>query len=131
MTLTPVQVRANELSNLIIGAAIEVHRHLGPGLLESAYEACLCHERAIQGIQFDRQLPLKVEYKNVTLDCVYRLDLLVENLVIVDVKSVERLAPIHDAQILSYMRLKKCWLGLLINFNVQLLKQGVKRLVLN
>ncbi len=122
---------ANRLSNLIIGAAIAVHRELGPGLLESAYEACLHHELSQQGLRVERQVSQPVIYKGIHLDCGYRLDLLVEDLVIVELKTVESLQPIHDAQLLTYLKLKKLWLGLLINFNVPVLKNGIKRLVNN
>ncbi|NJM06310.1 GxxExxY protein [Candidatus Gracilibacteria bacterium] len=121
--------RADALSKQLIGAAIEVHRALGPGLLESAYEACLCHELKLRSIPFERQVALPVIYKGTMLDCGYRLDLLVGNLVIVELKAIDELEPIHEAQLLTYLRLKKLWLGLLINFNVPVLKQGIKRLV--
>ena len=119
----------NDISGKIIGAAIEVHRKLGPGLLESAYEECLCCEMALRGIKFERQVPLPLNYKGVDLDCGYRLDLLVEDKVIVELKSIETLEPIHDAQLLTYLRLRNAWLGLIINFNVMRLKDGVRRLV--
>jgi len=122
-------VRADQLSNGIIGAAIEVHRALGPGLLESAYEECLAHELRLRGIGFERQVPLPVIYKGVRLDCGYRLDLLVEDLVIVELKAVDALMPIHEAQLLTYLRMRGRWLGLLINFNTPALKHGLKRLV--
>lgn len=121
--------RSDELSNLIIGAAIEVHRHLGPGLLESAYEECLCHELVLNKISFERQKPLPVIYKGVHLDCGYRLDILVEKLVILELKTVEHIEPIHEAQLLTYLKLSGLWLGLLINFNVPVLKQGIRRIV--
>ena len=121
--------RCNKLSNQIIGAAIEVHRHLGPGLLESAYEECLCYELSKLDIQFERQIPLPVKYKMVQLDCDYRLDLLVEKLVIVELKSVKEIDPIHEAQLLTYLRIANLWLGLLINFNVKQLKDGIRRIV--
>lgn len=120
---------ANRLSNVIIGAAIQVHRELGPGLLESAYEACLKYELAQQGLRVESQVSQPVIYKGIHLDCGYRLDLLVEDLIIVELKTVESLHPIHDAQLLTYLKLKNLWLGLLINFNVPLLKNGIKRLV--
>ncbi|NTU82968.1 MAG: GxxExxY protein [Chloroflexales bacterium] len=123
------RARADQLSKEIIGAAIEVHRALGPGLLESAYEACLGHELSLRGVAYARQVALPIVYKSVQLDCGYRLDLLVGNLVIVEIKAVEEIVPIHDAQLLTYLRLKGLWLGLLINFNVPVLKQGIKRLV--
>ena len=120
---------ANRLSNQVIGAAIEVHRILGPGLLESAYEECLCRELLLRGIPFQRQVALPVEYKGVSLECGYRLDLLVGELVVIELKSVDKLEPIHEAQLLTYLRLSNLWLGLLINFNTVLLKNGIKRLV--
>ncbi len=119
----------NDISGKIIGAAIEVHKHLGPGLLESAYEECLCCEMTLRGIKFERQVPLPLNYKGVDLDCGYRMDLLVEDKVIVELKSIEALEPIHDAQLLTYLRLRDAWLGLIINFNVIMLKDGVRRLV--
>ena len=113
----------------IIGAAIEVHRHLGPGLLESAYEACLAFELVKLGFKVEQQKPLPLKYKEVQLDCGYRHDLVVEEAVIVEVKAVDQLAPIHDAQLLSYLRISGKSVGLLINFNVRILKNGLKRLV--
>jgi GxxExxY protein len=121
--------KANQLSNQIIGSAIEVHRALGPGLLESAYETCLCHELRLRSIPFERQVQLPVEYKGVKLDAGYRIDILVDQLVIVELKAVERLEPIHEAQLLTYLKLRQLWLGLLINFNVPVLKHGIKRMV--
>jgi GxxExxY protein len=124
-----VKDRANRLSKQIIGAAPEVHRHLGPGLLESAYQVCLCRELSLPGIPFEPQLPLPITYKGMTIDAAYRLDLKVDRLVIVELKAVDKLEPIHEAQLLTYLRLTHVWLGLLINFNVALLKDGIKRLV--
>ena len=121
----------NELTQAIIGAAIEVHKALGPGLLESAYEECLCKELTLRQIPFERQRPLPVEYKGTKLDCGYRLDLLVANQVVVEIKSIEVVLPIHQAQLLTYLKLGKWQAGLLINFNVPVLKQGIKRLVLD
>jgi GxxExxY protein len=121
--------KLNHITDQVIGAAIEVHRALGPGLLESAYEACLAFELAQRGLKVEPQKPLPVVYKEVHLDCGYRLDLLVENAVIVEIKAVESLAPIHQAQLLSYLRLSGCKVGLLINFNVKVLKDGLRRLV--
>jgi GxxExxY protein len=121
----------NELTERIIGACIEIHRSLGPGLLESAYEECLCHELSVAGIAFERQKPLPVYYKNVKLDCGYCLDLVVEGKVIVELKAIENLMPIHEAQLLTYLKLSGLTLGLLINFNVPMLKNGVKRIVNN
>jgi GxxExxY protein len=122
-------LKPNELTQAIIGAAIEVHRTLGPGLLESAYEECLCRELAIRQLAFERQRPLPLNYKGVPLDCGYRLDLLVANTVVVEIKTVEALLPIHEAQVLTYLRLGGWQIGLLINFNVAKLKDGVQRLV--
>ena len=121
--------RENEFSRQIVGAAIEVHRRLGPGLLESAYEECLCRELFLREVPFQRQVPLPLEYKGLKLDCSYRLDVVVGGLVVVEIKSVEGIDPIHEAQLLTYLRLSNLWLGLLINFNVPLLKSGVKRIV--
>ena len=119
----------NEITELVIGAAIEVHRALGPGLLESAYEACLAWELAERGLNVERQKALPLNYKWVVLDSGYRIDLLVEGTVVVELKCVERLERIHEAQLLSYHKLSGCRVGLLINFNVTLLKTGIKRLV--
>lgn len=118
----------NKITEAIIGAAIEVHRTLGPGLLESAYQTCLAFELIERGYKVEQQKPLPLIYKNVHLDCGYRLDLLVNEAVIVEIKAVEQLAPIHEAQLLSYLRLSGCKVGLFINFNVKLLKYGIKRL---
>ena len=119
----------NGLTNRIIGAAIEVHRHLGPGLLESIYQACLARELASRRLSFVLQQPAPVVYKGVRLDAVYRLDVLVEGVVVVEIKSVESLSAVHVAQTLTYMRLAACPVGLLINFNVPRLIDGIKRLV--
>ena len=124
-----LRLKADELSREIIGAGIEVHKRLGPGLLESAYEECLCCELGLRGIEFKRQLPLPVIYKGQKLDCGYRLDMLVEDLVIIEVKAIEEIAPIHEAQLLTYLRLRNSWLGLIMNFNVLMLKDGIRRLV--
>jgi GxxExxY protein len=121
--------QANSLSNEIIGAAIEVHKSLGPGLLESAYQACHKHELSLRGIPVETEVALPLEYKGVKLDCGYRMDEVVGGLVVVEIKSVDCLEPIHEAQLLTYLRLSGLWLGLLINFNVPILKQGIKRLV--
>ena len=120
----------DELSRSVIGCAIEVHRNLGPGLLESTYRQCLACELSHAGISFQMELPLPVRYKDILLDCGYRIDLFVSGDLIVEIKSVETLQPIHQAQILSYMRLAKISLGLLINFNVTKLQNGIKRFVL-
>jgi GxxExxY protein len=119
--------RLNSISGAVIGAAVEVHRHLGPGLLESAYEACLAHELIAGGFAIERQKPLPVFYKGQRLDVGYRLDLVVEKLVVVEIKSIERLERVHFSQVLSYLRLTGCRLGLLINFNVPKLVEGVRR----
>lgn len=126
---TEENMKENVISEKIIGAAIEVHRHLGPGLLESAYEECLSHELRLVGLRFERQKPLPVVYKDVKLECGYRLDLLVENLVIIEIKAVDALAPIHSVQLLTYLKMCGRRLGLLINFNVDVLKDGIKRVV--
>jgi GxxExxY protein len=121
--------RLNSITESIIGGAIAVHRELGPGLLESAYEECLAFEMMQRGLKVERQKALPVVYKEVALDCGYRLDLLVENAVIVEIKTVDRLLPIHEAQLLSYLKLSGCKVGLLMNFNVTLLKKGIRRFV--
>jgi GxxExxY protein len=118
------------LTEQIIGAAIEVHRALGPGLLESAYQACLARELAVRGLSFEQQKPSPVEYKGTRLDCGYRLDFLVADKVIVELKAVDELHPVHEAQLMTYMKLTGCKVGLLINFNEVLLKDGVRRRVL-
>src|SRR5712672_2057003 len=114
----------------IIGAAIEVHRQLGPGLLESAYEQCLCHELHLRGLPFQCQVELPVSYKGLKLDCGYKIDVVVNNEVIVELKSVERVLPVHEAQLLTYLKLSGKKVGLLINFNSSLLTQGIIRRVL-
>jgi GxxExxY protein len=118
------------LTNRVIGLAIGVHRELGPGLLESAYEECLCFELKQSGIAFGRQVPLPVVYKGIRLDCGYRLDVVVQNQLIVEIKSVDQLLSIHDAQLLTYLRLSGQKVGLLMNFNTVVLKDGIRRLVL-
>jgi GxxExxY protein len=120
----------NDLSSSIIAAAIEVHRELGPGLLESAYERCLAQELCLRKIPFERQKRLPVHYKGVQLECGYRLDFLVDGRMVVEVKTVDVLLPIHRAQVLSYLKLGGWKLGLLINFHVPLLREGIKRVVL-
>ncbi len=121
----------NQLTDLVIGSAIEVHRALGPRLLESTYEMCLCRELALRQISFERQKPIPVVYKGIKLDCGYRADVVVDGRLLVEIKSVEALLAIHDAQLLSYLKLGGWKVGLLINFNVQLLKSGIRRRVLN
>ncbi|MCX7919484.1 MAG: GxxExxY protein [bacterium] len=119
----------NQITDKIINAAINVHRALGPGLLESAYESCLFFELVDHGLKVEQQKPLMVIYRQVKLDCGYRLDLVVNDSVIVEVKSVDKLIPIHEAQLLSYLKLSGCKVGLLINFNVKVLKDGIRRIV--
>jgi len=120
----------NELTHQIIGAAIEVHRLLGPGLLESAYEECLAHELTLRNIRYRRQVPVPVVYKGIKLECGYRMDIVVEESVVLELKSIESIAPVHEATVLAYLRLSDKKLGLLINFNVSILKDGVRRFVL-
>jgi GxxExxY protein len=119
----------DELTEKIIGAAIEVHKALGPGLLESAYEECLAHELSSANLLFQRQVPLPVTYKSLQLDCGYRLDFLIEKTVVLELKAIEALQPIHEAQLLTYLKLGGWPIGLLINFNVPVLKNGIKRMV--
>lgn len=120
----------NRITEAVIGAAIEVHRAVGPGLLESAYEECLGRELSLRQIPFERQVALPVEYKGIYLDCGYRLDLVVAKTVVVELKAVEGLLPIHEAQLLTYMRLGGWKVGLLINFNLPVLIKGIRRLAL-
>jgi GxxExxY protein len=122
-------VDRDPLTERLIGLAIEVHRALGPGLLESAYEECLCLELEQAGVIYARQVPLPIVYKGRRLDCGYRLDVIVERALILEIKSIEQLLPIHDAQILTYLRLSRHKVGLLINFNTFLLKHGIRRFV--
>jgi GxxExxY protein len=114
----------------IIGAAIEVHRALGPGLLESAYEECLCHELHLRGLGFERQVALPVSYKGLQLDCGYKIDLIVEREIILELKALEAILPVHEAQLLTYLKLAGKHVGLLINFNTPVLTRGIRRLVL-
>ena len=123
-------LEVNKTTEAVIGAAIEVHRHLGPGLLESAYEECLCQELKLRNIPFKRQVPLPINYKGVQLDCCYRIDLLVNDELVVELKAMDQLLPIHAAQVITYMRLGGWKVGLLLNFGLPTLKQGIKRLVL-
>jgi GxxExxY protein len=122
-------VTANELTEQIIGAAIEVHRHVGPGLLESSYRECMCRELKLRGIKFERERKLPVQYKGILLECAYRIDLVVCNTVVVELKCADKLLPIHEAQLLTYLRLGGWHVGLLINFNVEVLRLGLKRIV--
>jgi GxxExxY protein len=119
-----------ELTRNILAAAIEVHRTLGPGLLESSYEECLCYELSLRGISFERQKSLPVVYKGVKLSCGYRMDIVVENRVILEIKSIEGITEIHKAQLLTYMKLANLGVGLILNFSARLLKDGLVRLVL-
>ena len=121
----------NELSKIIIGAAIEVHKQLGPGLLESSYETCLARELNLKGLEFERQISLPIVYKGVNLEAGYRIDLLVEKKVIIEVKAVQEFSDVHLAQILTYLKLSNLKLGLLLNFNVTKMTQGLKRVVNN
>jgi GxxExxY protein len=125
------ELSVNEITERIIGACIEIHRQLGPGLLELACEECPCHEHASAGMRFERQVALPVSYKGVKLDCGYRLDLIVEGKVIVELKTVDEIQPIHQSQLLTYLKLAGVSVGLLVNFNVPVLKHGVKRIVNN
>ncbi len=129
-TETQRETSRDSLTETVIGAAIEVHRTLGPGLLESAYEECLCYELECRNLKFARQLALPIHYKAITLDCAYRMDVVVENLLILELKAVDKLLPIHDAQLLTYLRLSGLTTGLLMNFNVPVLKDGLKRMML-
>lgn len=124
-----IGVRINSITEKVIGCAIEVHRSIGPGLLESAYEECLCYELSQCGLSFERQVPLPVVYKAIKLDCGYILDIIVEELVILEVKAVERIMPIHEAQLLSYLRMLDKRVGLILNFHMSIMKNGVKRIV--
>ena len=118
----------DKLTEEVIGAAMQVHSHLGAGLLESAYEECLCHELALRDLPFRRQVSLPINYKGLHLDCGYRIDVLVEDKLIIEVKSVERLLPVHQAQLITYLKVTGIQTGLLINFNVAHLRQGIRRL---
>ena len=119
----------NKLSNRIIGSAIEVHKALGPGLLESAYEQCLCHELNLRDLSFEKQKELPVVYKGIKLDCGYRLDIVVGNAIILELKSCEKIEPIHKAQLLTYLKLSKLSLGLILNFNMPTMRDGIVRIV--
>ena len=119
----------NDLTGKVIGAAIEVHKALGPGLLESAYEECLCHELQLRKLRLERQRPLPLEYKEVRLDCGYRLDVVVEGVLVLELKACENIEPIHEAQLLTYLRLSGLKVGLLLNFNVPVMRDGIVRMV--
>ncbi len=126
----PQQYAERALTDQVIAAAIEVHRALGPGLLESAYQSCLAKEFDLRGIPFEQEKPLPVAYKGLLVECGYRLDYVVADRLVVELKAVEEIARVHEAQLLTYLRLTGCKVGLLINFNVPLLKNGIKRMVL-
>ena len=123
----PTKLLHQEVTQSLIGAAMDVHAALGPGLLESAYESCLAHELTLRGLPFDRQVELPIVYKNERVDCGFRLDLLVDDVVIVELKAIDKLLPIHEAQLMTYLKLSKKRVGLLINFNVQSLRDGIIR----
>jgi len=120
-----------DCSGVVIGACIEVHRHLGPGLLESAYEECVAYELSLRGLRFERQCSVPLDYKGMELDCGYRIDLVVEDAIILEIKCVDRLLPVHEAQLLTYMRLRRIRTGLLINFREAVIKNGLRRLTLS
>ena len=122
-------MKINEITQKIIGCAIEVHKNLGPGLLESAYEECLAYELEKAGLKTKRQVPTPVIYKDVKLDCGYRIDMLIENLIVIELKVVDEINPVHEAQVLTYMKFSKMNIGLLINFNVTALKNGIRRFI--
>jgi GxxExxY protein len=121
---------SEELTEQIIGAAIEVHKSLGQGLLESAYEEGLCHELGLRGLKLERQKPIPLKYKGIKLDCGYRIDILIENKVIIELKTVEKIMPVHEAQLLTYLRLANIKVGLIMNFYVPVLKDGIRRMAL-
>jgi GxxExxY protein len=123
-------MKFDKLSNQVIGCALEVHRHLGPVLLETTYEQCLAHELTNAGIPLKLQHPLPVKYKGIKLDCGYRVDLFIDKTIIVELKSVDKVLPVHQAQLLTYMKLSGISIGLLMNFNVKYMKHGIKRMVL-
>ncbi len=126
----PIPVKVNELSKVVVDAAFAVHNKLGPGLLESVYEVCLAHELEKRGLRLQRQIPVPIRYDGIQLDAGLRLDLLVENCLVVELKAVEELLPVHEAQLLTYLKLTGHRLGLLLNFNVPLIRDGIKRFVL-
>jgi GxxExxY protein len=125
-----IEYKSDTLIPMIIGAAIAVHKQIGPGLLESVYEQCLCHELCINNIKFERQVPIPIIYKEVKLNCGFRADLVVEDRILIEVKSIDRLASIHQAQLISYMKMMGIPFGLLLNFNVELLKTGIRKFIL-
>jgi GxxExxY protein len=123
-------MKEEKTTEAIIGAAIEVHRNLGPGLLEGVYQSCLAQEMLLRGLSFEREVALPVRYKGIDLDCGYRMDFMVEKTVVVELKTVDSIQPVHEAQLLTYLKLTGCKVGLIINFNVPLLSKGIKRMVL-
>jgi GxxExxY protein len=123
--------RFGDGSDIVIGACIEVHRHLGPGLLESAYELCLAHELELRGLRVERQRPVPLRYKGISLDCGYRIDLIADDAIVVEIKAVERLLPVHHAQLLTYLRLTELRVGLLVNFHSAVIKNDLRRLTLS
>jgi GxxExxY protein len=129
MVTQDIKDKSNHISNIIIGSAIEIHKTLGPGLLESVYEDCLCYELSQQKIEYARQVNLPLTYKDAKINAGLRIDLIVDDLVIVELKAVEKVIPVHKSQLLTYLKITKKWLGLLINFNVPILKDGVERIV--
>ena len=129
MFTNEIKSKCDDLSNIIIGCAIEVHKNLGPGLIESAYETCLCYELLKAGVNYQRQLELPLIYKDIKVPNAYRLDILVENLVIVELKAVDEIPNIFRAKLKTYLKLSDKWLGLLLNFNVVLMKNGIERIV--
>jgi len=126
-----VRPENDPLTERIIGACIEVHRRLGPGLLESAYEVCLCRELELRGFRFARQVPVAITYRGATVDCAYRIDVLVEDRIAIELKAAETLLPLHAAQLLTYMKLARLPIGLLVNFNVKVLRDGLRRVSLH
>jgi GxxExxY protein len=126
---TKSQRDIDKITETIIKAAISVHKELGPGLLESAYEACLCYELTRMGLSYERQKELSLQYKEIHIDCGFRIDMLVEKQVVIEIKTVDSLTPVHKAQLITYLKLTECRIGLLINFNVKILKNGIKRIV--
>jgi GxxExxY protein len=131
MRLNDLSGEINKITEAIVDSAYKVHSTLGPGLLENVYETCMVHELSKRGLKFERQKPVPVVYDNTRLDVGFRLDLLVENQVVVELKSVEKLLPLHEAQVLTYLKLSQCAVGLLLNFNVSLMKDGIRRMVLS
>ena len=130
MNFEPIPAETEVVAKVLVDAAFSVHRELGPGLLESVYETCLCHELSLRGVKFQSQVPLPVKYRGIQLEGGLRLDLVVENRLVVELKAVEKLLPVHEAQVLTYLKLSNHRLGFLLNFNVPRIKDGIKRIVL-